>query len=264
MNWRRIGLATTSGSGSQSVLADFAPGGLVATLLRPQGRCFLSLRPGSTGSVSVLIGSATSTACYTKFRRGASCLNASLAEFRWSPPPSPCTETPSTASTRTTNNQSNHRVSSYNISGAAPEPALRPSRRTQRRDDGLQGGDCHRGGDRGGRSRRDDPRVSAGYPLRVRVLGLSGRSPPEAFFRRCTKGRVLRNTDIWRGPESGDKVQHSSESVSLDVAHEEIRFCFSLSYGPGCSTIQVHVGKSDFAELMAAMNEAMTPEPEEG
>ena len=70
VNWRRVGLATTSGSGGRSLLFVFGPGGLVATLLGPQGR----RRPPASRSPGLSLFSSVLTSTPYTNSTGRRCL----------------------------------------------------------------------------------------------------------------------------------------------------------------------------------------------
>ena len=74
----------------------------------------------------------------------------------------------------------------------------------------------------------------------------------------------LKNTAVYSGPEQENEVSRQSWTVRADGRDGAIMIWFNRPHALGESRYQLHIDKADFAELTAAMNAAMAPEPEEG
>jgi len=73
----------------------------------------------------------------------------------------------------------------------------------------------------------------------------------------------LKKSTVFSGPEQENEVEPRSWTVRVDGHKGAITIWFSRPHAIGDTRYQVHIDKADFAELMAAMNVAMAPKPEE-
>ena len=74
---------------------------------------------------------------------------------------------------------------------------------------------------------------------------------------------TLDRATVFTGPEGGDVVTPRTWPVRLEGKEEGITLWFNRPHATGATRYQLQIDSTHFAELMAAMTLAMTPQREE-